>query len=813
MNIPNEQKYFINNQYYSFVNGSWFDSKGNKIKDSGLKSILFSSANQSTRVPIGSGSGSGGTSGDLDTKLDKGSFVGTASDLDDKKVDKVIGKQLSTEDYTTPDKEVVGKVREILTPKSGEEVKPSDSLRTYAFLAKVVDNSSPSVPNSAYFQSSVQSVTFSEATTVEISAFFGSSISDGNFPKVQQTKRYSFASAPFIWHINNSQYTSIKLPDVKIIDYRSFVGCTNLITVSLPTVSTINTEAFSGCSNLTSFSAPNCYAIKDKVFHGCNKLEVLNLPQMNEMYQNTTLGDMTGLKTYSAPLLYEIDNTISNYFAGCPNLVTVDLRSGKQVPANFLRNKVSLTSVKFNSARTIGNEAFYDSALKTGEFDVAISVGDSAFKDNRNIVKVSPIAGDEVISLPKATKIGKHCFKGCHNLKYIELPEVVEIADGAFEDCTSLETVILPKVTTLGKNVFNNCSSLRSLTLPLLTSVDKTLGSLINLTTFSAAVLTTVSDYPVTYNIFDGCPALVSISLPMINSVYTEIFQNKLNLKSVNVGRGTIILQNAFTNCKNLLSLTSLCTQTGTSMLSSNVITQVDLRNVGWLPNYSIYDCPALNQVLVKTISWTGSANMAVIPVSDCPDLTNFHILNTNLPNVFNKISSISFPGCPKLGNSTFQSFLTAATKRPRGNLPKIDIFVEPEVLFRIEADLIDNLRNLENIHLQIINRDNAVIPYYRQSEKHAPQSIQAIPGQEIIITDPVLPFTVDFSRFNLPENRGRKGYLIIYVNNLLNNFDVTSLGNIQLLNTSQYRLTEGTVCRLEINKYSDNETIFIAIT
>lgn len=93
---------------------------------------------------------------DKSDKLDKGTYVGTAKDLDNAKVDKVSGKGLSTNDYTTADKNKVnnsiqknpsGSQHQYIDPTGTSRPFPSNSHVTTIYIDKTIENSNAAVLN------------------------------------------------------------------------------------------------------------------------------------------------------------------------------------------------------------------------------------------------------------------------------------------------------------------------------------------------------------------------------------------------------------------------------------------------------------------------------------------------------------------------------------------------------------------------------------------------------------------------------------------------------------------------------------------
>ena len=87
-------------------------------------------------------------------------------------------------------------------------------------------------------------------------------------------------------------------------------------------------------------------------------------------------------------------------------------------------------------------------------------IGDSAFKDCTSLISVN---------IPNSvTNIDIHAFFNCTSLTSINIPSsVTSIEIGVFVGCTSLKSVTIPNsVTSIGYYAFANCTSLKSVTIP-----------------------------------------------------------------------------------------------------------------------------------------------------------------------------------------------------------------------------------------------------------------------------------------------------------------------------------------------------------
>jgi hypothetical protein len=91
-----------------------------------------------------------------------------------------------------------------------------------------------------------------------------------------------------------------------------------------------------------------------------------------------------------------------------------------------------LTEVNFPEAVTIGNSAFWKTALTTASFPEALSIGANAFQECAKLEKVYAF---------KVTSIGELAFSGCTALTTASFPKVESIEDKAFAATSTSSSV------------------------------------------------------------------------------------------------------------------------------------------------------------------------------------------------------------------------------------------------------------------------------------------------------------------------------------------------------------------------------------
>lgn len=94
-----------------------------------------------------------------------------------------------------------------------------------------------------------------------------------------------------------------------------------------------------------------------------------------------------------------------------------------EIGANAFNGCVRLYDINLNNITTIGEKAFYESAITS-------------------------------VYLPKATTISAYAFTACFELETVNLPVATTIEDYTFRECYSLSDIAFPLVTTIGEGAF-----------------------------------------------------------------------------------------------------------------------------------------------------------------------------------------------------------------------------------------------------------------------------------------------------------------------------------------------------------------------
>ena len=131
-------------------------------------------------------------------------------------------------------------------------------------------------------------------------------------------------------------------------------------------------------------------------------------------------------------------------------------------------------------------------------------------------------------------RIGDEMFYTCSKLSKIVLPNnILEIGESAFYGCSSLKNIDIPdKVTEIGYSAFYGCSSLKNIDIP-----DK---------------VTEIGD-----SAFRRCSSLMSINIPKeVTEIGRQAFGSCVSLTSINIPKRVTRLEDLFSNCSSLRSVT-----------------------------------------------------------------------------------------------------------------------------------------------------------------------------------------------------------------------------------------------------------------
>ncbi len=291
---------------------------------------------------------------------------------------------------------------------------------------------------------------FSSLETIYISS--AKTIPDGCFKNVTSLK-----------NVYNDYATTI--------GEEAFYNCTSLEKIVLDYATSIGKNAFYNCNALTYFNAENLKTLTENIFENCENLESVSMASLINLPENFTMRNFPNLKQF------HISDTISS------------------IPDRMFENCVSLTSVNFSSVKTVGDYAFYNTALSSFTFTNVTSIGDYAFY------------GADFTSLTDipCTDIGVGAFSNCDKITKATFKELSNIPAELFENCTALKTFTSSAIDikVVGDRAFKN-TALTDFDLDYLSGVDvgdeSFRNSKLNFNVRENFVFKSIGDYA-----FEGC--------------------------------------------------------------------------------------------------------------------------------------------------------------------------------------------------------------------------------------------------------------------------------------------------------------------
>ncbi len=410
-----------------------------------------------------------------------------------KKVDAVSGKGLSTNDYTTTDKNKLAGIA------SGAEVNVQSDWNVTDSSSDAFIKNKPTIP-SAVTESTVSGWGFTKNTGTY-------SKPSGGIPKtdLENSVQTSLGKADTALQshqdISGKQDKLVSGTSIKTINGESILGSGDIDTYIEPNrmivytsidsevVTPYNANAF--CANIISntykdgkgvmlFDA-DVTSIGDNAFRACEYLETIVIPESVTSIGNNAFYDCFGLKEINIPdKVQSIGESAFCFTDSLESIIipsTITTIKKKTFDCSGLRNIVipeSVTNIEEyafsccyfipnitlpNSLQYIGKEAFSCTLFKSIIIpENVISIGDYAFY----------MSELETVII-KSGAIGSRAFGDCYYIKELYIYDnVTSIGDNTFEYCENLEKVYISensKLTTIGKNAFGY-TRLKSLTIP-----------------------------------------------------------------------------------------------------------------------------------------------------------------------------------------------------------------------------------------------------------------------------------------------------------------------------------------------------------
>lgn len=252
---------------------------------------------------------------------------------------------------------------------------------------------------------------------------------------------------------------SITFTEAVTVESSAFDGCSGLRTLVLPqSARNLGADLFKGCSSLTELTLPYLGNGADKLFLGA-------LFGAEDYTQNLDFVP-SSLRTVTVPCPEALPE---GAFYECKNITEVNLLGGPETVGEkcFYRcrrlKEINITDDGYKGIESLGAYAFgYCAAI--GEIRLAPDVKpipDGAFYACSSLRTL--YVGEEENTLPAShTSIGKEAFAYCENLTSLVLPQgISEIGSKLFYGCSYLAEISVPaSVRSIGEDAFMGCSSL-----------------------------------------------------------------------------------------------------------------------------------------------------------------------------------------------------------------------------------------------------------------------------------------------------------------------------------------------------------------
>ncbi|MBE6635635.1 MAG: leucine-rich repeat domain-containing protein [Ruminococcaceae bacterium] len=344
-------------------------------------------------------------------------------------------------------------------------------------------------------------------------------------------------------------------------------------------VTAIADNAFDGCTALSKLTiGKNITTLQKNLFKDCTKLPFLE----DGVYyvDKWAIGSERGYTDIT--LRKNTMGIAEGAFENCDNLSFVSVPdSVYSIGKNAFFGCSSLASFSLSKAVTYIGESAFGGCSSLTEITVSkdnteyASVGGSLYtKDGKTLLRYASGDKSDTLTLSDSTeRIGEYSIDGIDHLRSINIPASVGyIGEGAFYNCTSLTSLSIPQsVSHIGENILGGCASLASLTVPFIGENE------LHATSYSIGYFFTVIDSQeinsylppslksitvlkgsmVPNNAFSDCTSLEEIILPPeATSIGDYAFDSCEQLKNIVIPKGvTAIGDHAFSGCMMLSSI------------------------------------------------------------------------------------------------------------------------------------------------------------------------------------------------------------------------------------------------------------------
>lgn len=352
-------------------------------------------------------------------------------------------------------------------------------------------------------------------------------------------------------------------------------------------------------------------AIRGYAFYNFTHLESFSAPNTTSIGESAFKG-CTALKNFYAPRALSMSSSFEAIMPmeECTLGLEIELGSKNTSTQLSFNSNTNIKMVSFPNATKINEKAFQNcNQLISAYFSSATSIGPYAFENCVNL---------QTITAPSITTIGSNAFKGCTPaLKEISFLEVTELKNNVFHNCKGLEKVILPKCGTLGFSVFLSCTSLKEVNLGIANTGTR-------FSKFSSLEKVEMSNATViNQNAFLSCSNLIEASIPNANIVQSTAFANCSKLTKAIYPLASVVQTQGFYNCESL--------------------TEADLKNVTSVGQQAFENCVSLERINLSkctTINMSAFKNCSKLNWSGIFGLNS---VSTIWQNAFENCISLQF--------------------------------------------------------------------------------------------------------------------------------------------------------------------------
>lgn len=194
--------------------------------------------------------------------------------------------------------------------------------------------------------------------------------------------------------------TSVVIPEgVKVIGYKAFDDCDQLVSVTLPQNVSIGESAFINCSSLKRIDIPKGCQLDERAFNECSNLESVTLPDDLKIIRDACFSGCKKLASINFPSSLKFIG--DDAFYGCP-FTSVDIPEGVEYIGQRAFYSDSITSVSLpKSLKWVGGNQYSGvgmiesdniADIKIAEGCAPKNAGSESSEDLRDFIKGAVIS-------------------------------------------------------------------------------------------------------------------------------------------------------------------------------------------------------------------------------------------------------------------------------------------------------------------------------------------------------------------------------------------------------------------------------------